>query len=287
MARIFSWAAGIWVAVASVMLPVTASTAIAQEETVIQLLGPSRNYGPAAPANVDEFGPPPAYRTTREIPASEFVSPSPVATPPQASPAQPPAPPETPVPREDAGDVHAVGDAIAAPDTGSRPPAEWDSDTRRVVEPHPAAISQGGPGSPREEADGVTLRGNARVLIDGQSLMVNGQAVRLDKIHAPHPDALCYRGYLYSWECGQRSRAALAALLSDLPVTCRGRIWSGDALVARCVRRDGVDIASALVRQGMAIVNRQYFTDYVEEENHARSNALGMWAGTFTPPWEE
>src|SRR3546814_15706445 len=31
---------------------------------------------------------------------------------------------------------------------------------------------------------------------------------------------------------------------------------------------------------------RQYGTDYVSAEEQAQKDRIGMWAGSFTPPWE-
>src|SRR3546814_5624417 len=41
-----------------------------------------------------------------------------------------------------------------------------------------------------------------------------------------------------------------------------------------------------MVRQGRALAYRQYGTDYVSAEEQAQKDRIGMWAGSFTPPWE-
>lgn len=138
----------------------------------------------------------------------------------------------------------------------------------------------------KPDAKDVTLKGMGKALYDGQSLIVQGHLVRIDSIHAPRRDALCHSGKVYSWKCGQKSWQTLNSILSSMPVRCHGRIWVGDALVAQCIRGDGSDIASLMVREGMAIVNRDYFNDYLEEETVARSNNKGLWSGTFDLPWE-
>jgi endonuclease YncB( thermonuclease family) len=54
--------------------------------------------------------------------------------------------------------------------------------------------------------------------------------------------------------------------------------------VARCFAGD-VDIAEALVRDGLALAYRRYSMDYVLAETGARLAGRGMWRGDFEEPW--
>jgi hypothetical protein len=40
------------------------------------------------------------------------------------------------------------------------------------------------------------------------------------------------------------------------------------------------------VLAGLALAYRQFGDDYVDEEAQARAARRGVWAGTFTPPWD-
>ena len=48
---------------------------------------------------------------------------------------------------------------------------------------------------------------------------------------------------------------------------------------------NGEDINALLVGKGWALAYRKYSNDYVDIENKAKKNKLGIWSGTFTPPW--
>ena len=39
-----------------------------------------------------------------------------------------------------------------------------------------------------------------------------------------------------------------------------------------------------MVRNGWAIAYRRYSKDYIDDENYARENKLGIWEGTFVKP---
>jgi endonuclease YncB( thermonuclease family) len=58
-------------------------------------------------------------------------------------------------------------------------------------------------------------------------------------------------------------------------------------VVAKCrLVGDGEDLNAWLVREGLALAYREFGTDYVRQENEAKAAGRGLWAGTFTPPWE-
>ena len=51
---------------------------------------------------------------------------------------------------------------------------------------------------------------------------------------------------------------------------------------------DGIDWISKfdneMVKNGYAVAFRRYSKDYVEVENYAKRNKLGLWSGSFTYP---
>ena len=46
------------------------------------------------------------------------------------------------------------------------------------------------------------------------------------------------------------------------------------------------DVNAWMVRQGWAFAYRHYSLDYVDDEDAAREEGAGIWAGAFTPPWQ-
>lgn len=123
-----------------------------------------------------------------------------------------------------------------------------------------------------------TLVGSARVS-DGDSLVVNGQRIRLEGVDAPELQQTCTRDGA-EYPCGQRAREALVKLIGSREVSCEsnGEDRYG-RILARCVI-DERDLAALLVEQGWAVA----YGDYRREEADARAQRLGLWGGEFEEP---
>ena len=119
--------------------------------------------------------------------------------------------------------------------------------------------------------------------IDGDSLRLAGEEMRLHGIDAPEWHQSCTRDGRGN-ACGVAARDALAALLAAGPVTCHweDRDAYGRAL-ATCLR-GAENLNAALVAQGHALAYRRYSTAYVAEEDAARRARRGVWAGSFEAP---
>jgi endonuclease YncB( thermonuclease family) len=115
--------------------------------------------------------------------------------------------------------------------------------------------------------------------IDGDSLRISGQELRLRGIDAPELTQVCTVSNRED-PCGRNARAALRRLTGSGLVTClvNGKDRYGRGL-ARC-RVRGIDINAAMVREGHAIA----FGEHQDEEAEARAAYRGLWAGTFEKP---
>ena len=129
-----------------------------------------------------------------------------------------------------------------------------------------------------------TLEGAASI-VDGDTIEVHGQQIRLLGIDAPEAAQTCWDAAGKSWPCGQRAALALAAKLSGANVTCTGMRRDRDGrLMAVC--RAGADNLNAwLVATGWALAYRSQSTAYVSAEEVAREAGSGLWVGAFEPPW--
>jgi len=124
-------------------------------------------------------------------------------------------------------------------------------------------------------------------VVDGNTLVVEGQPMRLFGVDAFELQQTCLDGRGEPWHCGVAAKAALAELVQDQAVACTviDDSAADDAYVARCTVRDEVDLGGYLVRAGLALADRDVADDYVPLEQSARAAAAGAWGGTFVPPW--
>lgn len=126
------------------------------------------------------------------------------------------------------------------------------------------------------------VSGRARA-VDGDTLEVAGQKVRLFGIDAPELDQLCDRGGK-PWACGDAARKALAGIVGRQRLACEVRdIDRYGRNVATCLAGDD-DVAALMVRQGMAIAYRRYSGRYVNAEAAARADGIGLWTSTYIQP---
>jgi endonuclease YncB( thermonuclease family) len=115
--------------------------------------------------------------------------------------------------------------------------------------------------------------------IDGDSLRIAGQEIRLKGIDAPELAQICTVSGRVE-PCGRTARAALRRLLAGGLATCvsAARDRYGRPLAVCRVR--GIDIGAAMVRDGQAVA----FGAYTREEAEAKARYAGIWAGEFERP---
>ena len=130
-----------------------------------------------------------------------------------------------------------------------------------------------------------TVSGRVTV-IDGDTLEMHGQRIRLHGIDAPESGQSCADKNGTTYRCGQISANQMASYVRGYTVNCNAtdRDRYG-RLVAAC-SVNGEDINKRLVREGWALAYRQYSRDYVRTETQAKRDSAGMWQGRFIEPWK-
>lgn len=129
----------------------------------------------------------------------------------------------------------------------------------------------------------IRIEGRARV-VDGDSLVVGDERIRLRGIDAPELDQTCLRGG-DAYACGRDAREALAGLVGSHPVACAAREEDRyGRLVADCLV-GASELGRAQVAAGWAVA----YGDFEREEAAARAGGRGIWSGTFDRPrdWRE
>jgi endonuclease YncB( thermonuclease family) len=130
-----------------------------------------------------------------------------------------------------------------------------------------------------------TIIGRASV-IDGDTLEIRGARIRFHAADAPESAQTCQDADGKAYRCGQQAALALSDKIGSSNVTCQQRdIDRYQRIVAQC-SVNGIDLNGWLIEQGYALAYRQYGTEYVPQEDAARKARRGLWAGSFTPPWD-
>ena len=131
---------------------------------------------------------------------------------------------------------------------------------------------------------GAIVSGVASV-IDGDTVEIHGQRIRLYGIDAPEASQPCDLDGK-PWRCGQVSANALAEYIARRPVTCepRDRDRYG-RLVAACSVA-GANISAWMVSEGWAVAYEEYSQDFVADEATAHAAKRGIWRSSFIMPWK-
>jgi len=120
-------------------------------------------------------------------------------------------------------------------------------------------------------------------VIDGDTLEIRGQRIRLHGIDAPESGQFCDKdGKQY--RCGQRAALALSDKIGRATIRCEQRDIDRYKRIVTVCRLGDIDLNAWMVREGWAIAYRQYSRDYVDDESAARTAKAGIWAGRFIKP---
>ena len=142
-----------------------------------------------------------------------------------------------------------------------------------------------GSGGGVEAVATVNVEGAARV-IDGDTLDIGGQRIRLHGIDAPESAQQCKDARGDEYRCGQQATAALSGLIGRQPVTCDERDVDRYGRIVAVCHLGPEDVNAWMVSQGWAMAYRHYSLDYVSDEDQARAAHRGIWRGDLTPPWD-
>lgn len=109
-------------------------------------------------------------------------------------------------------------------------------------------------------------------VIDGDTIVVDGEKIRLYGIDAPERHQVCF-----NWPCGEVARDAMVELTRGQAVACEPKHvdWYGRT-VAICTA-GGVDLGEWMVRNGLAWAWIRYSRRYEPAEIAACRERVGIW----------
>ena len=127
------------------------------------------------------------------------------------------------------------------------------------------------------------IEGKAKI-IDGDTIHIDKNKIRLHGIDAPETNQTCNKNNVV-WNCGIESTLVLKKLISKKDIRCEIiNIDRYKRYVAECLVNN-ININKYMVQSGWAIAYRYYSIKFVEDEEIAKKQKLGIWKGTFIEPY--
>ena len=144
------------------------------------------------------------------------------------------------------------------------------------------------------KSDEVKIISGIAKVTDGDTIQINEKKIRFFGIDAPEKKQKCRKPWLIisfltfnkDYPCGEISTKKLKKKINDKFVTCK---WIEKdrykRFIAECFKNK-VNINEWMVRNGYAIAYIKYSKKFIFQENIAKREKLGLWAGSFEKPWD-
>ena len=122
-------------------------------------------------------------------------------------------------------------------------------------------------------------------VVDGDTIHLNGEKIRFTGIDTPELKQTCIKQGVKDY-CGVTAKKILIDKISNKTVECisEGKDQYKRTLAECFVNNES--LSSHLVRSGYAFAYRKYSKKFIEDENYAKANQLGMWSMKFEYPWD-
>ena len=121
-------------------------------------------------------------------------------------------------------------------------------------------------------------------IVDGDTIVLNGEKIRFSGIDTPELKQTCIDEDKEVF-CGVLAKMLLVKKIGNETPEC---ISEGKDVYKRTLAEcfiNGESLSSFLVRSGYAFAYRKYSKKFVEDEEFARTNKLGLWSMKFQYPW--
>ena len=122
-------------------------------------------------------------------------------------------------------------------------------------------------------------------VVDGDTIVLNGEKIRFSGIDTPELKQTCMNGDEKVF-CGKTAKILLIKKIGNETPVC---ISEGKDAYKRTLAEcfvNGESLSVFLVRSGYAFAYRKYSKKFINDEEFAKANKLGMWSMKFQYPWD-
>ena len=122
-------------------------------------------------------------------------------------------------------------------------------------------------------------------IVDGDTIHLNDEKIRFIGIDTPELKQTCNKQGIKDY-CGATAKKILIDKIGSKTVECisQGKDQYKRTLAECFVNNES--LSSYLVRSGYAFAYRKYSKKFIEDEDYAKANQLGMWSMKFEYPWD-
>ena len=121
-------------------------------------------------------------------------------------------------------------------------------------------------------------------ITDGDTIKIVNKRIRFHGIDTPEKKQICVKKSK-EYNCGKKSTAALIKKINGRKVVCKvqDKLDRYKRYIGVCFTEE-INLNKWMVRNGYAVAYIRYSRDYLEDENYAKKNKLGLWSGSFIHP---
>ena len=138
----------------------------------------------------------------------------------------------------------------------------------------------------------ISAHTNQVRVIDGDSLQIRKEKIRLSGIDAPEINQICYDHNDSPYACGHVAKKKLESFIKDTNYSKIYCYYSErdkyDRILGECMlgETSSVNINNEMVFWGHAVAYLRYSEKYIEQQETAKKLNYGLWAGKFDMPEE-
>ena len=122
-------------------------------------------------------------------------------------------------------------------------------------------------------------------VIDGDTIHIGQKKYRFSGIDAPEIKQTCKQDNVIIL-CGALAKDALEKKINNQNVLCKEEsVDRYQRIIAECfVGKES--LSQYLVKNGYAVAYRKYSGQFINDEEYAKQNKLGLWSMMFEYPWD-